>query len=347
MSKISSLSSNALLTKSRAMNSYTLTAEDYAQLASCRSYGDILNYLRTNTVYSEAVGPLIGSHVYRSRLEAEIRKFNNRRISDLAAFEGAIGLNLHEILSLRNDVRLILSCANHLDTNVVSDQSLWTPDEYAKHSSVNPEALDMATSFREFYNALSNTPYKKALDIFAVGQLEFSIPSLENVLFRYMYEEIIRIVNKSYSGAARQEIIELLRSVADYHLLESIYRMKRFFPNEPLTLTNISYSGFSAFSAGEIEAMLAARNTRELFTQFKKSVYSKYFDENAGESIELCTRIALEKMNRHKLRFSTEPEVTMFAFIGILENETKNIIHIIEGVRYGLEPTEILKFIVI
>lgn len=346
MNWISSLSSNALLTKSRAMNSYTLTNDDYTQLANCRSLSDVLNYLKSNTVYEKAVSPLIGTHVYRARLEAEIRRFNYSKIADLAAFESAIGQTLHKIIYLKNDVRLILSCADHLDTNEISDFSLLTPPSYFRHSVLNPEALERATSFEEFYEALSDTPYVKALDIFAGGTQEFSVSSLENALFRYMYEEIRTLVKKNYLGSAQKDILELMQADADYHLLESIYRMKRFFPNEPLTLTNISYSGFSAFSLAEIEAMLAAKDTAQLFSLFKKSVYGKYFDENASDSIELCTRLAQLKMNYRKLRFSTEPEVTMFSYIGILENETKNLIHIIEGVRYGLEPQKILSFIV-
>lgn len=346
MNKISSLSSNALLTKSRAMNSYTLTGEDYASLASCRTFNDLLNYLKNNTVYEAAVSNLIGTHVYRARLEAEIRRFNYSKIADLASFESAIGQQLHRIIYLKNDVRLILSCANHLDTNEISDFSLLTPQSYFRHSVLNPEALERATDFSEFYEALSDTPYEKALDIFVSGKQQFYISSLENALFRYMYEEIRTIVKKNTSGTAQKEILELLQSDADYHMLESIYRMKRFFPNEPLTLTNISYSGFSAFSVSEIEAMLEAGDTAELFRLFKKSVYSKYFNENVSDSIELCTRKAQLQMNLKKLRFSTEPEVTMFAYIGILENETKNLINIIEGVRYGLEPQRILDYIV-
>ena len=36
----------------------------------------------------------------------------------------------------------------------------------------------------------------------------------------------------------------------------------------------------------------------------------------------------------------------MFSFIGILENETTNLINIIEGVRYELPAESILDFIV-
>lgn len=346
MSIISSLASNALLTKSRAMNAGTLTQDDYVQLANCRTLNDVANFLKNNTVYEKAVDVLFGSKLYRSRLEAEIKRFNNKRVADLASFESAIGQKLHEIIYLDYDVRLILSCADHLDTNEVSDFSLFTPESYFKHSSLNPEELERAMTLEEFYKALEGTPYQKTLDIFRHGKQEFTITGLENALYQYMYSETKRLVKKNYSGKDQQEILRILKAKSDFKMLESIYRMKRYFPGEELSFNNVFYSGFSAFSQQQITQMLECKSSAQLFELFSKSDYGKYFDSVSDKPIEHKTRQALLKLNTKSLRFSTVPEVTMFSFIGILENETVNLINIIEGVRYGFTPDSILDFIV-
>ncbi len=346
MLKISSLASNALLTKSRAMNAAALTADDYAFLASCHSLHDVVNYLKANTVYEKAVDVLLGSKLYRSRIEAEIKRFNNRRVADLASFESAIGQKLHEIVFLEYDVRLILSCADHLDTNEVSDFSLFTPESYFKHSALKPELLEMAMSLEEFYSALDGTPYQKALDIFRVGKTDFTITGLENALYQYIYSQITRLVKKNYSGSDEKEILDLLKAKSDFKMLESIYRMKKYFPNEALNFNNVFYSGFSAFSQKEITAMLECDGLEKLLEMFSASVYGKYFLSDGSKPIEYRTRLALLKLYSKRLRFSTVPEVTMFSFIGILENETTNLINIIEGVRYELPAESILDFIV-
>ena len=54
----------------------------------------------------------------------------------------------------------------------------------------------------------------------------------------------------------------------------------------------------------------------------------------------------MQKINRKNLLFSTAPEVVMFSYIGILENETKNIVMITEGVDYALPPEEISEFLI-
>ena len=346
MSKISSLASNALLTKSRAMNAKTLTAEDYSSLSSCRSLYDVVNYLKANTVYDEAVDVLLGSKIYRARIEAEIKRFNNRRVADLASFEKAIGLKMHEIIHMEYDVRLILSCANHLDTREVSDFSMMIPSSYFKHSLLKPESLEMAMSLDEFYAALEGTPYQKALDIFRLGTMEFSITQLENALYQFIYSQSKALVKKNYSGDDEQEILALLKAKSDFKMLESIYRMKKYFPGETLSFNNVFYSGFSAFSQNEISRMLECGSTDKLLELFSHSDYGKYFEGNTSAPIEHRTRLALLKFYSKQLLFSTVPEVTMFSYIGILENETVNLINIIEGVRYELTPEDILDIIV-
>lgn len=347
MSTVSKLASNALLTKSRAMNSGILTADDYSQLVNCRSLNDVVNYLKSNTVYSQAVDLLFGTNIYRARVEAEIKKFNNKRVADLASFEAAIGQKLHEIVFMTYDVRLILSCAYHLDTNEISDFSLFVPEAYFRHSLLKPEALEMAMSIEEFHAALEGTQYGKLLDIFISGGRPFTITALENVLYQYLYSRTEQIIKKNYSGDEEDELLRLFRAKADFKMLESIYRMKKFFPNEALGFHNIFYSGFSAFSKKEIQTLIDCESADKLRGIIENSEYGKYFRTGRDAPIEHRTRRALYEISEKALRFSTVPEVTMFSFINILENETHNLIHIIEGVRYSLSADEIMQFIVI
>lgn len=346
MRKISALSDNAILAKSRAMNCDTLTIEDYNALMSSRNLSEAVTYLKNHTIYASAISSLSSVNIHRSRLEAEIRKYNYERIANLASFESAIGQKMNEIVYLSYDVSLILSCADHLDTNVVSDFSLFTPKAYFKHSQLNPIALEKAMSFDEFYEALSGTRYQKPLDIFKSGNATFTITALENALYQYLSSEAKRVIKKNYSGNDEKELLEIFEMKSDFKMLESIFRMKKYFPNETLDYSNIFYTGLSAFSPDEIKKLTNAKSTDEFFSLCKKSKYGKYLDEKLKNEIELCTHTAQFKLNKRNLRFSTTPEVVMFSFIGLLENETKNLIHIIEGIRYELSPEEMAKYLI-
>lgn len=346
MNKISSLSDNAILAKSRAMTCDILKAEDYSALTNSRNLSETVSYLKNRTVYSNAISSLSSINIHRSRLEAEIRKFNLERTANLASFENAVGQKMHRIIFLNYDVNLILSCADHLDTNKVSDFSLFTPQAYFKNSQLNPTALEKAMSFEEFYEALSGTCYQKPLDIFKNGNASFTITALENALYQYLGSETKRVIKKNYSGNAKKELLELFEMKSDFKMIESIYRMKKYFPDIKLDYSNIFYTGFSALSLEEITDLTNAKNVNEFFRLCKGTKYGKFLDEQYKDRIELCTHTAQFKINKKNLRFSTTPEVVMFSFMGLLENETKNLIHIIEGVRYELPPDEIKKFLI-
>lgn len=346
MRKISSLSDNAILAKSRAMTCDLLKAEDFSAVMNSRNLSELVGYLKNRTVYSKAISSLSGMNIYRERIEAEIRKFNLERTANLASFENAIGQNMHQVVYLNYDVSLILSCADHLDTNTVSDFSLFTPKAYFKNSQLDPIALEKAMSFDEFYDALKGTRFQKPLDIFKNGKAVFTITGLENALYGYVCSEIKKIVKKGLDDSASKELLEHFEMKSDFKMIESIYRMKKYFPQETLDFGSIFYTGLSAFSPEEIKTLINAKNADELFSLLKKSKYGKYLDSDLKDRIELCTHNALFKINRKKLRFSVNPEVVMFSFIDLLENETKNLIHIIEGVRYELGPEEIAKFLI-
>lgn len=346
MSKISSLSDNAILAKSRAMTCSMLEKEDYYALMSSRNLFEAVSYLKNRTVYSQAISSLSSVNIYRSRLEAEIRKFNLERIANLAVFERAIGQSLHEIIFLSYDVSLILSCADHLDSTAVSDFSLFAPKEYFENSPIDPLSLEKATCFEEFYAALASTEYQKLLDIFKNGKAVFNITALENTLYQYLCFEIKRIIRKSCSKKDEKEILKIFEMKSDFKMAESIYRMKKYFPNEKLDYSNIFYTGLSAFTPEEIKGFIDADGVDEYFSLLKKSKYSNVLDEKYKDNIELCTNIAQFKLNRKNLRFSVVPEAVMFSYIGLLQNETKNLVHIIEGIRYELPPEEIEKFLI-
>lgn len=345
MSKISSLAGNAVLAKSRAMNSGILTEENYTALINCRNISEIVSYLKSNTVYSDSQALTSVSSFSKARLETELRKFNYERINSLASFEKAIGQKLNEIIYLNYDIALILSCADHLDSNQISNLALLTSRSYLRRSGLDLSALESATDFNAFYEALNGTPYQKALAVFK--HKAFSITALENALYQYMCERVEKLVKDNYSSSDRNELLNLFKMKSDFKMAESIYRMKKYFPNEPCNFENIFYSGFSAFSVTEINKMINCSDIDELFAVFEKSVYGKYIDESFKDNIEHCSHKAQLKINKKNLLFSTVPEVVMFSYIGILENETKNIIMITEGVDYSLPPEEISKFLTV
>lgn len=346
MSRISALASNALLTKSRAMNSKMLTYNDYQALASCKSLNDVVSYLKSNTDYVSALSTLSGADVYRARLEADIRKANAKKISSLVGFEKAIGQRLNKIIYLRRDISILLDCVDKLKNDDSIENTWLLSVDYEKHSEMELKKVLTAKNFDELYQALDGSILQRPFDVVRNQPKDFNVIDIENAMYKLLAKEVNTLVKKNFSKKDSGALLELFKMQADLKMLESIVRMKKYFPQQSLNINNIFYSALSSFSVKEIESMLEMKSTDEVFSMFLKGEYRKYLDPDLKDEIELCTRNAKYRYNKKNLVYSTLPELTMFCYIGIIENETKNLINIIEGVRYSLSSEDILKFVV-
>ena len=50
---------------------------------------------------------------------------------------------------------------------------------------------------------------------------------------------------------------------------------------------------------------------------------------------------------RHELYFSTNPEIVLLAYYILSETELSNVIAVVEGVRYSMEPERILQTLIL
>lgn len=71
---LSSFSSNAVLSKARAMYGKRLTAENYRDLLNCRTVGEVAAVLKSRTSYGTVLAGINENEIHRGILEAELKK---------------------------------------------------------------------------------------------------------------------------------------------------------------------------------------------------------------------------------------------------------------------------------
>ena len=99
----------------------------------------------------------------------------------------------------------------------------------------------------------------------------------------------------------------------------------------------------TSFTPKEMEAMRRAPNAEAVLETVAATRYGKYLPRD-DSIIERKTQLIMLHMKN--MRYSTCPQLVMLSFIGIAENEAHNVTHIIEGIRYGLPPEEILSHLI-
>lgn len=345
-SRIASLSSNALLAKARAMYADVLTRENYTELSACHTVSEAASYLKAHTAYGEALSELSAAKLHRARLEAALRQYMLGKMADLFAFEKALGQELNGIFAMRSDIDYILLCADYLDTDSIGEYMLITPTFFRQNSEIDAPALERALSAGELCEALRHTRYWPLVEPFTNGQTPFSVQALENSLYGYLYAQAEKTVSASFKGAQREDLLNIFRMRADVKMLESICRLKSYYPHhDALRPEQVFRAQLSSFSQREILEMLQSDTAEDVLKIARKTRYGKYLPQDGV--IEWKMRTMELRINERNLRFSTCPQVVLLSFVGILENEMYNITHIIEGIRYKLPPEEMLQYLIL
>ena len=92
--------------------------------------------------------------------------------------------------------------------------------------------------------------------------------------------------------------------------------------------------------------ILNAQTDHDFIELIKTTKIGKGITQNDLLYIEAVFEKNTYKINKHYLRFSTNPNICVLTYINLCMNEINNIIHIVEGKRYNLTNDEIQKFII-
>ena len=111
---LSSLSSNAILAKSRAMFGRSLTNQNYEEMLACRTVGDVAAYLKARTSYADVLEGAAAAGIHRGRLEELLRRRLLLQYEALCRYEMSIGQDFYKYFITGNDISQILKCVRLL-----------------------------------------------------------------------------------------------------------------------------------------------------------------------------------------------------------------------------------------
>ena len=160
--------------------------------------------------------------------------------------------------------------------------------------------------------------------------------ALDQALRRYRTEQLLALAQSAYDGAERQAVLEQLKTEIDCTNLVLIYRtgVLRRFP-----------AGAGAFlleggllTDAQLRQLLAAAD-RRAFNEVLSHTRYRALTVQAEEYVELTVDRWWFRYCQHQLRFTTDPSVAMLCYATLRRLELKNILHLVEGVRYGATDT--------
>ncbi|MBR2316050.1 MAG: V-type ATPase subunit [Clostridia bacterium] len=331
---------NAIVAKARAMYGQRLTGEDYESLIACSSLAELVTCLKVNKAYADAFENVSATQSEAGYIEFIIKKRAYNRFVSLCRYEMTLGEGFSDYFIVKEEVKQILSCIKSILLGNTEKYVMNMPSFYEKSLHFSVRNLMSVRTLEQLGQTLEGTPYKKIIDRgIADG---FSYADYESGLVNYFNEYEYRLVNKNCKGKEKKQMMSLLAETADMQFVNELYRLKKYFPANKALLSVITPSHLTAFSPKEINAMLNAESEKEVVEILLSTPYRKYA-EGMNKEVHIEQAIKQVRYRRIKslLRFGTEPNVIMFCFMLLTENETDNLIHITEGIKYGMNQEEI------
>ena len=344
-----SLSTKAILTKIRVLFGNRLKEEDYQQLLQMHSVAQVAAFLKTSSHYAPALQTIDENAIHRGHLESLLRKEVFTRYTRLIRYDFSMETDFYQFVIIRGEIDQLLTAVRLLRAGASLDYLFTLPAYLEKYASFPIRSLATVRSYEDLLEVVRRTPYYKILELFRpVGAEPVNALGCESALETYYYRTIFSLIANQFHGSARQELEQLMYQEIEFYNIALAYRLKRFFRTGNEEIRSLLLP-FETANSRLLLRILEADSIPRLREALEQSPYGRFLSPDGREIayIEGLTHRAGTALGKHLMRFSTEPSVALVSYLYLLSIELENITNIVEGIRYGLSPSDIKPLLIL
>lgn len=332
------LTSYAVLTKARAKFGKQLSDKDYTGLLACQSVPEVMVYLKSHTHFAKVLSDINERDVHRGRLEMLLKQNLFYEFDSLCRYDSNISSGFSRFVIENIEVEQITRFLILLSSNSTEKFIYQFPAFFDKHTEININKLANAKSYEEFLDSLSSSPYYKILKDFKPDEKNrLPVSDMETRLYDFVYGNLFELIEKRAVGQEKQELNKMFRTIMDYNAFSRIIRLKRSFNLSPEAVKATLLDRFCDISPKVIDKMCRAESSAEVFAIMQRTGCGRMLNKlgyvYAGD---ISPRVTY-KLARKNIHFSNNPSVVMISYVLLSEIELRNVISLIEGVRYKID----------
>ncbi len=324
----------------RAAYGQRLQAADYRDLMNMHSVAEIVAFLKETEGYGELLQGLEPSYTHRGYLEMLLSRNLFTQCLRFCSLEHLqhtpffrFFIYDYEIRELIKKIQLIPSGPEAY----ISAMDAWL-DPYLSFSQ---EKLARAETTDEIIAAVAQTPYAAVLKKFcSKGNIVRDYSACEIGLRACCLERILKEAEETVKGDDLNALKELIGEQIDLINLINAYRLKRVFSADEEVLREMMLPIQGRLPKKTCEQLYSAPDLNTFIEVLHTTRYGRMLDElshsDTPESVRLehafqCLRW---KSARKALHFSGHAAVSLYAVHVLFQIEVRNLITIIEGIRY-------------
>lgn len=334
-----SSTSYAVSAKARSKYGRFLSDRDYSNILACQSVPEVMVYLKSHTHFADALSDVNERDVHRGWLEIRLRQNQFSEIDSLCRYDSGIRAGVSSYVVEKAETEQIIRYLILLNSGETEKFIFQYPAFLSKHADLDFNRIANARDYSEFLSAVERTSYYETLKEYRPDEKgRLPVSEIENRLYNRISGHLLELIDKNAKGAERRELTEFFRKLNDYSMFSRIIRMKGYYHLSPEVIRKNIQPEYGTLSPKLIDSMCEAESIEEVHRILRATRNGKLFDRldytdegNIGSQVQYRTA-------KRYLHFSDNPSVVMIAFILLSDIELENVITLIEGVRYRVDP---------
>lgn len=332
-------------TKARALFGKLLTKGDYEELLGRRTVQDAAAYLKKNTAYSYLLSSINTNLVHRGELEKLFKTSLYEDFMKLLRFLRGGPAEFLKAAFLRyeiEDLKMLLRVVyTGRDSEAIRDSLVFLKE----YSDLDFEKLTGSNNIHHIIGNLKGSEYYKVLSPFLDSTKQQNLFDMEMSLDLHFFMTILKLKDKLLSGADRESITQTFGIEIDILNILMIYRCKKLFnfPKELTVKYVIPY--WYRLSREQLIHLSESRDVEEFKRHVSKTKYSHIFKADDEHLWETNSMNYMYRVYKSHLRSDCFNIGLSMAYLHLKEMDIRNIITLIEGVRYNLSREEIKSYL--
>lgn len=344
---MSSQSTLAMAAKAKAMYGKHLKSEDYTELLRKRTVQEIAGYLKNETAFKEILAGINEFAIHRGHLEMLVRQTFFLEFLELIRYSQSKNHHFYEYGVLMMEIKQILMTIRLLSETDKTSQIAQLPIFANRLISFDVEALIKVNSFDELLNVLKNTPYYSILKPLKPKSLvDIDYSSYEIELKAYYFKRVNEIIEHEFKGKDKEDIRDMFDTQIELDNITKIYRLKKYYNASPFEIKKVLNPTYKRINKKTLMEWIEQKDAQQFLQAIHDHAYDIPTDIKEFQYIEYQTDVIMFELTKRLMRFSTNPNIILVAYLNLLEIEIENVINIIEGVRYKVENDKIAKLLI-
>ncbi len=344
------LSTMAMVPKAKKMASQRLTIEEYRALMRRRSVLEVVLTLQNHPYFTQTLSGLAQTNPHREQIEQALNRDLFYKYEQLVRYcLSKDGVSSYFVV--RSEINEILHKLRLISVGYPDRYISGMPGFLVNRTKINLMEMAGAKNMHDMSRIFSKTKYSAAIKSVMHSQDEnLDYLQCEKVFETLYYNYVLNKIDENMNSTDAKQIKELFCMMAEIYNVDLIFRAKAFYTQQLSEdkIQQLLLPIYGSLTKNKLISLAKSHDVEQFLTLFNKSKAAKIYGVMPADYAQ-HTGVGPYKTLRNKalhlLHFSINAQTVLAALLCLADIEKSNLITVVEGVRYNLEPEKIERFL--